>query len=234
MYVLYSQTAATLAMSFHYFFIGFDFNVFYLLQEVAIIVLVTLISYFFIVEIGKITQRQSKNMIFTVPLLGFNIIYAAGIIISGIVLSVQEIVVYQCKSWIWLFTACSGTVSGLVLCGFSMFLRRVLKSWAEYSASRVSKGKLWQLWGFSIIVLTSYLTTLIDIIYKIKSMKYCYDYTDDLAANAILFISIRLVTHFSCIFYSIYIFWPRNRAVARSLLTDSREFDIISPQSPTN
>lgn len=234
MYILYSQTITTLTMSLHYLLIGFDYNVFYLLQEVSIIVLVTLISYFFIVEIGKITQRQSKNRIVTVPLLGFNIIYAAGLTVSGFVVMAEGIVVYQCKSWIWFFTACSGTVSGLVLCGFSLFLKQVLKSWAEYSASRVSKGKLWQLWGFSFIVLISYLSMLVDIIYKIRSMEYCYDYTRDLAANVFLFISIRLVTHFSCIFYSIYLFWPKGKPKAKSSLTDSREFDLISPESPTN
>lgn len=232
--MLYSMALATLTMALHYFLLGFDYGVFYLLQEVAVIVLVTFISYFFIVEIGKITERQSKNKIVTVPLLGFNLVYAVGVVITGIVATSQDFYVFECKSWFWIYSGCSGTCSGLLLVGFSKYLRVILKNWSQYSASRISKQKIWQLQGFSIVVLISYLTMLADVIYKIEAMSYCFDYTRNLVANVFLFVCIRLITHFSCIFYSVYVFWPAHSTNSDVNMIDSNEFDLISPPSSSN
>lgn len=224
----------TFAMTLHYFLLGFDYGIFFLLQEIAIIVLVTFISYFFIVEIGKITERQSKNKVVTVPLLSFNLVYAVGVFITGIVAISQDFYVFECKSWFWVFSGCSGTCSGFLLIGFSKYLRVILKNWSQYSASRISKEKISQLWGFSVVVLVSYLTMLADVIYKIKVMSICYDYTRYLAVNVFLFIFIRLITHFSCVFYSVYVFWPKSSTISSANMIESNEFDLISPPSSSN
>src|SRR5574343_275674 len=82
MYILYVQAFELLMMALHFLLIGVDYGIFYLMQEVTITILPTIISYFFIKEVGKITERQSKDIKILVLLVGANLVYCAGLLTS--------------------------------------------------------------------------------------------------------------------------------------------------------
>jgi MFS family permease len=227
MYILYLQTLETLLMTLHFLLIGLDYNVFYMLEEACVTVVPTLISYFFIKEVGKITESQTKNRLILIPLIGSNLIFCAGLLGSGIVLMVKG-QYYSCQSWIWIFSSCSGILYGAVLLGFAMFLRREVEKWSIYSASRFNKSRFLNLWLFALTILLSYCVMLADSVYKIKVMTDCTDYSQSKSANIFLFIFIRIITHYSCIFASMYIFWPRQVEDMGLSLRDLEKIDSSS------
>lgn len=51
---------------------------------------------------------------------------------------------------------------------------------------------------------------LIDTIIKETEMTDCINYTSKTAFNVFLFITLRVITHYSAITFVIYIFWPYN------------------------
>ena len=209
MYILYAQAFELLMMALHFLLIGVDYGVLYLMQEVMISILPTIISYFFIKEVGKITERQTKDRKVLALLVGANLVYCAGVLTFGIVLMVGSEDSLNCRSWILIFTSCFGIVYGGVLLGFAVFLKQEVKNWTVYSASRFNYSRFTYFWVFGFVIIVSSVFMLADSVYKLEYMEGCFDYSPVLGVSIFLFVSIRIVTHYLCTLVSMYIFWPR-------------------------
>lgn len=232
MYILYAQAFELLMMVLHFLLIGVDYGVFYLMQEVTVTVLPTIISYFFIKEVGKITERQTKDRKILLLLVGANLVYCAGLLTSGIVLMLGGGQVFSCKSWIWIFSSCSGILYGGVLLGFAVFLKLEVKNWSIYSASRFNYSRFTDFLVFAFALIVSYCVMLFDSVYKLEYMESCFDYCPVEVINIFLFIFIRMITHYMCTMVSMYIFWPRIQENLGLSMKEFEKMDISTPSLP--
>ena len=232
MYILYVQAFELLMMALHFLLIGVDYGVLYLMQEVMISVLPTIISYFFIKEVGKITDRQTKDRKVLGLLVGANVIYCAGVLTSGIVLMIGSGQGFNCKSWIWVFSSCGGILYGGVLLGFAVFLKQEVRNWSIYSASRFNYSRFTYFWIFALVIIVSYGFMLVDSVYKLEYMEGCFDYSPVLGINIFLFVFIRMITHYLCTLVSMYIFWPRIQENLGVSLKDLENLDLSSSSLP--
>ena len=70
-----------------------------------------------------------------------------------------------------------------------------------------------------------YLASIIDSTIKLSVTHSCTDYVNNLGANIIIFLFIRLIKHFSLITYNLFVFWPMK--TTKNNLGD--EMVLISP-----
>ncbi|OMJ92915.1 hypothetical protein SteCoe_4257 [Stentor coeruleus] len=208
MIVLYVQTLEALVMALHYLLIGFEFDMLFVLQEILLMVLVTVIFYFFTSEIGKIIERQSFSKKISIPLVIFNVVYTIIIIVASIVFLVKDEQFFTCNIWIWLFSSISGISMSLVLFSLGIYMNKEIMKMSIYSSSQVSKPRLKQLWFFNIVMVISFTIMLIDSIIKDTEMTTCIDYSSNTVVSIFLFVIIRLATHYTAMTFVIYIFWP--------------------------
>lgn len=213
MIVLYIQALEALIMALHYFLIGFEFDMLFVLQEIFLMLLVTVIFYFFTSEIGKIIERQNFSKKVSIPLVIFNVIYTAVISVASVVLLLEDKYFFTCNVWIWLYSSISGISMSLVLFSLGVYMNKEIMKMSIYSSSQVSKPRLRQLRYFiyrffNTVMVISFTIMLIDSIVKDTEMSTCIDYSSNIVANIFLFVLIRLATHYTAMTFVIYIFWP--------------------------
>jgi uncharacterized membrane protein len=144
--MLYSQTFEVSLMILHYFMVDIDYGIFFMLQEIFLMLLVTLIFYYYSCEIGKISDSIGINKIIAVPLVAINVLYVCGFSAASISLALEEEYTFICNDWIWLYSSLCGFVLSFVLLGFGCYMSRKLSSMTTYSIAQVDKIRYKQLW----------------------------------------------------------------------------------------
>lgn len=142
MLVLYVQAIVTLTMALHYFLIGIESAILFVLQEIFLMFLITMIFYFFTAEIGKILDKQTMSKMISVPLVFFNCVYTIVMTVASIVLSLENTYIFACNDWIWLYSSISGLLISLALFILSLYMNKQILKMNEYSYSKVSQPRL--------------------------------------------------------------------------------------------
>ena len=139
--MLYSQMLEALLMALHYFLLGLDLGMLYMLQEIFLMMNTTMIFYFFSYEAGNLNQSFALHRIITIPLVIFFCIYAISMSIVAIVFSTTSDFFIPCYDWIWLYSASYGIFMGFFMLGIKFYINSVLKKISFYSKLRIDKTK---------------------------------------------------------------------------------------------
>ena len=62
MRMLYGHDFEKVTMACHYFLIGIDSDIMYMMQEIFYVLMITLIFYFFVTEVAKLTEKQTPHI----------------------------------------------------------------------------------------------------------------------------------------------------------------------------
>lgn len=144
--MLYIQILETSLMALHYFLIGFDSDIMYMLQEIFLMLLVTMVFHFFSCELGKMTDTITTHKLISTPLLVVNSFYVLGLSLASIVLSVKDKFVFECDNWIWLYSAVYGIIVSIILVVLALKMNQKLKEMSSLNLAQVSKSRHAQLW----------------------------------------------------------------------------------------
>lgn len=224
MLIIYAQSLETLTMALHYFLLGLDSEILFMLQEIFYMLLIIFIFYFFSDELSKMVGTQNTHKIISIPLLVIYVLYVISLSTAVIVLRVKDQKVFECKDWIWMFSATSGLFLSGVLGIFAVYMQKKMEKMPLYTKWHVDQKRSRQLWleinrVFILVFTLSYIIMIIDSGIKMINDQTCVDYTQSTIANIFLFIIIRWVTHYASISYSLFVFWPRK----------STKIDVILP-----
>lgn len=121
--ILYCLLLRTLSMVIHYLVLISTFNIFYLLMECCHCIYDTVVIYYFIDEISKISGKPAIRKQFGLPLLSINIVYSCGFAVYAVIYVVSgDHHLFDCNNIAW---GCLSVIHAFLVVSFCIVGRRL-------------------------------------------------------------------------------------------------------------
>jgi hypothetical protein len=204
------QALQTLAMCVHYTFIGDEFDIIFLIQEYILLVQYSLVFYYFWIQLSEYLERlrMAKK-----PLVWINCVMLVGFIVyAGVSIGLNQ-PVYACDSGIWLYLHICGVFLSIAFLLLGLHASRILNRLRSNDTVLINSQKVVHFWYIlNRVIITSMAVASIvnmaeSILFIDKDNSSCYNsYSDSQTANLVIFVIIRVLSHYLFISSCLYIF----------------------------